>query len=257
MFIAVPSYYQMSNYENRCIKVKSRTHAIEARSIGCRMLNTYIDIEDPSPLQRSPSISPSQTVTMPSKKIISAVLVALVGIFLAPHPNGIFVWLTRLHPFLVGMDPRFAPARRQDWGFTLDQLQKADLKGQAALVTGANSGIGLEIARALSRRGAAVTLACRSVQKCVRAVDTVKGDDQYSGAYVSPLIMDVSSMQSVQTAAKIFMEKNDKLDMLFLNAGIFTASAPIVKRWHRDGVCGKCRRSSFALSIVGAIAPQI
>lgn len=120
------------------------------------------------------------------------------------------------------MNPSFAPPK-QYWGYSLDQLQNTDLRGQSALVTGANSGIGYEISKALSRQGAMVTMACRNPQKCFEAAERIQNESQYSGAAVSPLIMDVSSLKSVQSAAETFLLRNEKLDMLFLNAGIYTA----------------------------------
>ena len=58
------------------------------------------------------------------------------------------------------------------------------------------------------------------------AVDKIRKADGYSGAPIHPLVMDVSSLQSVQKAAKIYMQQHsDKLDMLFLNAGIYTAAS--------------------------------
>ena len=49
-----------------------------------------------------------------------------------------------------------------------------DLKGRVALVTGANSGLGLETSRALAARGARVLMACRSAEKAHAAIDEVK-----------------------------------------------------------------------------------
>ena len=48
--------------------------------------------------------------------------------------------------------------------------QIPDLNGRRALVTGANSGLGLEVSRALAARGAAVVLACRNLDKGRRAL---------------------------------------------------------------------------------------
>jgi NAD(P)-dependent dehydrogenase (short-subunit alcohol dehydrogenase family) len=112
-----------------------------------------------------------------------------------------------------------------------------------ALITGGNSGIGFEISKALSRRGASVTLACRSPQRCFKAVDAIRSDKLYSGAPVSPLIMDMSKLIKVQHSAKTFIHNNDKLDMLFLNAGIFQdESNPISD----DGI-----ETTFATNVVG------
>jgi len=92
-----------------------------------------------------------------------------------------------------------------------------------ALITGANSGIGYETANALSKRGASVHLACRNPQKCFQAADRIRTDEKYSGAPLSPMIVDVSSLKSVRSAARNFLKHNDRLDMLFMNAGIISA----------------------------------
>lgn len=86
---------------------------------------------------------------------------------------------------------------------------------------GANSGIGFEIASALSKQGASVTIACRNPQRCFSAADEIR--KEIPGAQVSPLIMDVSDLSSVQKAAKTWLHHNEDvpIDMLFLNAGIF------------------------------------
>ena len=51
-----------------------------------------------------------------------------------------------------------------------------DLKGQTALVTGANSGLGLEVALQLARANASVVLACRDAIKCEEAARTVRAE---------------------------------------------------------------------------------
>ena len=49
-----------------------------------------------------------------------------------------------------------------------------DLHGRVALVTGANSGLGLETTRALAARGAQVIMACRSLDKAREAEAEIK-----------------------------------------------------------------------------------
>lgn len=50
----------------------------------------------------------------------------------------------------------------------------ADLRGKTAIVTGANSGIGLEIARKLTHMGCHVVLACRDLDKAAEAKKQLK-----------------------------------------------------------------------------------
>src|SRR6056300_1618065 len=175
--------------------------------------------------------------------LIAAIAAIIFGLLLSPlsRQYPIFTWLARFDDSLIGLIPSLSPPKTS-WGYTPEQLQQVDLRGQIALVTGANSGIGLEISKALSRRGASVTLACRSPQRCFKAVDEIKSDKLYSGAPVSPLIMDMSKLIKVQHAAKTFIHNNDKLDMLFLNAGIFQdESNPISD----DGI-----ETTFATNVV-------
>ena len=49
-----------------------------------------------------------------------------------------------------------------------------DQSGKTAIVTGANSGLGLETARALAAKGATVILACRNLEKANEANGILK-----------------------------------------------------------------------------------
>jgi len=167
---------------------------------------------------------------------IAAIIAIAIGLLLSPLSKQypLFHWILHLDDSLVGLLPAVTPTSNY-WGYTFEKLQNVDLRGQVALVTGANSGIGFSISKALSLQGATVVLACRSPQRCFRAVDEIRSDERYSGAPVTPLMMDVSNLSKVRHAAKIFMQNNDKLDMLFLNAGISV-----------DGI-----ETTFATNVVG------
>ena len=67
-----------------------------------------------------------------------------------------------------------------------------DQTGRSAIVTGANSGIGFETARALVRKGAHVTLACRSVERGQAAVDRILAEAPDGQAVVEQLDLAMS-----------------------------------------------------------------
>ncbi|GII00365.1 oxidoreductase [Planobispora takensis] len=86
-------------------------------------------------------------------------------------------------------------------------------KGRIAVVTGANSGIGLETARVLAARGATVVIACRDTARAERAADLI-------GYPVEVLRLDLASLDSVRQAAQELRDRHDRLDLLINNAGV-------------------------------------
>jgi NAD(P)-dependent dehydrogenase (short-subunit alcohol dehydrogenase family) len=86
------------------------------------------------------------------------------------------------------------------------------------LVTGANTGIGFEIARGLATAGARVVLACRDQAKGQTAVHTIAREIQ--GDRLELLIIDLSSQKSIRAAACDFIERHPALDVLINNAGV-------------------------------------
>jgi NAD(P)-dependent dehydrogenase (short-subunit alcohol dehydrogenase family) len=94
----------------------------------------------------------------------------------------------------------------------------ADLTGRTALVTGANSGIGLQTARLLRAHGADVVLACRDPQRAAAATAALEAGGP--GGAVRTLALDLASLASVRTAAA---RLDGPLDLLVCNAGVMLA----------------------------------
>jgi NAD(P)-dependent dehydrogenase (short-subunit alcohol dehydrogenase family) len=93
-----------------------------------------------------------------------------------------------------------------------------DLTGKIAIVTGANSGIGYEMVRALARKEARVILACRNKDKGEAAVRQIA--QAYPEAKADLMRLDLSDLASVRRFADEFTSRYDRLDILINNAGI-------------------------------------
>jgi NAD(P)-dependent dehydrogenase (short-subunit alcohol dehydrogenase family) len=88
-----------------------------------------------------------------------------------------------------------------------------------ALVTGANRGIGREVARQLAERGYEVVLSAREDAKAAQAATEVATQ---TGGSVSALTLDVADPTSIASAAERLRENPGRLDVLVNNAGVGT-----------------------------------
>jgi NAD(P)-dependent dehydrogenase (short-subunit alcohol dehydrogenase family) len=88
---------------------------------------------------------------------------------------------------------------------------------RVALVTGANRGIGREVARQLAERGYEVLLSARDGAKASAAAGELTAS---TGGVVTPLTLDVADPQSVADAAEAVRSEPGRLDVLVNNAGI-------------------------------------
>ncbi len=100
--------------------------------------------------------------------------------------------------------------------WTVDQIP--DQSGRVALVTGANSGLGLIAARELARAGARVVLACRNMDKGATALREIT--DEVPRAEAELAALDLSSLDSIRSFAQDFSKAHDGLDLLINNAGV-------------------------------------
>jgi NAD(P)-dependent dehydrogenase (short-subunit alcohol dehydrogenase family) len=80
-----------------------------------------------------------------------------------------------------------------------------NLTGKVAIVTGANSGIGFETAKALAAKGAEVVLACRNLEKANLAEKEIRSMGRK--AKLEIIHLDLADLTSVRKFADIFKSK--------------------------------------------------
>ena len=91
-----------------------------------------------------------------------------------------------------------------------------------ALVTGANKGIGLEVARQLGQQGFTVLIGARDAARGEQAAETLRSE----GLQAHAVPLDVTDDASVQAAAASVGERFGRLDVLVNNAGIQVDDLP-------------------------------
>ena len=115
---------------------------------------------------------------------------------------GIFVGLYLIRKFMAGAVCK----------------SKARLDGKTVIITGANTGIGLETAVDLAKRNARVILACRSVERGeTAAVEVRKRSGNDNAVFVQ---LDLASLDSVRWFAAKILEEEPRIDILINNAGV-------------------------------------
>ena len=93
------------------------------------------------------------------------------------------------------------------------------LNGKIAIVTGANSGMGLATAEALSDRGATVIMLCRSEERGKAAIAALKGKKERD---LDLMLCDLGDYASIREFARCVKEKYRQIDILVNNAGFIS-----------------------------------
>lgn len=87
------------------------------------------------------------------------------------------------------------------------------LEGKVVIVTGANSGIGFELAKTLSGEGSLVIIACRDTTKGLKAQNIINGTCEF-------IHLNLSSFNSIESFVEAIKRKYSKVDVLINNAGV-------------------------------------
>jgi NAD(P)-dependent dehydrogenase (short-subunit alcohol dehydrogenase family) len=104
------------------------------------------------------------------------------------------------------------------FGMAWSTAEIPDQSGRVAVVTGANGGLGLEVARELARKGAHVVMAARDRRKSGEAVASITAEIPDASLEIQQL--DLASLASVRHAAANLLAAHPRIDVLVNNAGV-------------------------------------
>jgi retinol dehydrogenase-12 len=107
-----------------------------------------------------------------------------------------------------------------DAAFTESTVPSGSLKDKVYIVTGASAGVGKELARILYSLHGTVYLAARSKEKVNAAIDWIRSTHPDSKGRLEFLYIELADLESIKPAAQEFLAKENRLDVLFNNAGV-------------------------------------
>ncbi|KAJ5505910.1 Glucose/ribitol dehydrogenase [Penicillium expansum] len=120
--------------------------------------------------------------------------------------------------------------------FTEANVPPGSQNGRIFIVTGGNAGIGLELCKILYAGGATVYMASRSQTKAEAAIKTITevSKSQSTSGKLKFLHLDLNDLLVVKAAAESFAQQEDKLDVLWNNAGTGANAVTIGQRTAQD-----------------------
>jgi len=102
-----------------------------------------------------------------------------------------------------------------------------DLAGKTVIVTGGNSGLGLESVKAFALKGAKVIMACRSLEKGEEAKKQIV--KFLPAADIIVMELDLTDLKSIRNFSSEFIQNHTRLDVLLNNAGIMMVPYGVTK----------------------------
>ena len=132
------------------------------------------------------------------------------------------------------------------------------MNGKVCMITGANSGIGKETARELSRMGATIIMLCRNEKKGKVSLEDIKSDTKNDK--IELFIADLEKPETIKQMVKKFKEKYDRLDVLVNNAGLILLKHQLnengIERTLAINHIGHFILTSLLLDLLKASAPS-
>lgn len=111
-----------------------------------------------------------------------------------------------------------------------EEVLAKDVSGKVYIVTGANSGVGLETTKQLIKQGGHVVMACRrpeAAEEVAKEFEGLKGGHDI-------IKCDLADLQSVRDFVSAFLQKHDRLDGLMCNAGMVSMESE--PQYTKDGL---------------------
>ena len=103
---------------------------------------------------------------------------------------------------------------------TLTEKNVGSLAGKVYIVTGGNAGVGLELVRILYTQGSTVYIIGRSTARVAAAVTDIEASPTSNPGKVKSLIIDLGDLTTIASGVSKFLAQENRLDVLFNNAGI-------------------------------------